>query len=615
VSSLCFEAAGLGKSGVDALRVLRAEQLIRSADAGLINVFHDRIRDAVLMRSDAATRRMRHLALALSLERSSGHDLEALARHFDAAEEYDRAARYAVRAGDAAAQALAFDRAAALYRMAIERAGTRHDSAELYAKLGDALMHAGSNAPAGRAYLAAAERSEDRAAIDFTRRGGEQLLMVGEVDAGLDAIERALGAIGAKLPRSVKKSLVEAMYHFVLLRLRRFRFRERDPASVDPEILFRLDVLHSAALGVAYVVVARSFGLMMRFARAALNSGSSRHAGQALVYCCFPLTALQRSRPPQIDELLDRAEAIGERLSDAGILGLSRRMRAETHYMFGNLREGLRLSDEASVLMAESSQPVGVHQRAVRVLAAFLSYKLGDLARAATIANALMLDAVERDDAVAERSACVQVLAPLCLAADDAIRAREYVERVGLEDRCAILLYRSEAAAEVAMYEGRIRDAVRCWREAWTQLEEDGVLVPPVFRLAAVRSFGGALAASPEGPHDLRQVRRLARSIAGFRFPQAAAVHGTLIAYLALHAGRPERAAALLLQAADNYDSIGAVLDAAACRYRGGQIVGGREGAARTQAAERALHSRGIACPERWASMVVPPITTRHLGA
>jgi tetratricopeptide (TPR) repeat protein len=614
VSSLCFEAAGLGVQGADAVRVLRAEHLVRSADGGLINVFHDRVREAVLMRSDAATRRMRHLALAVSLERSSPGAFEDLARHYDAAEQHDRAAAYAMRAGDAAARALAFDRAAALYRLAIDRAPERDRSAELYQKLGDALLHAGSNAPAGRAYLDAARRSEGRAAIDLTGRGAEQLLMVGEADTGLEAIDRALDAIGSPRPRSHNGSMLEGLYHFALMRLWRFRFREKPLASIDPELLLHLDVLQSAMNGLGYLSVGLALGVMMRFARAALNSGSPRHAAEGLTYACFMLSAYQRSRPPLIDEILDRADAIGQRLSDAGILGRSRRMRAETHYMFGNLRESLRLAEEAMALMAEAPRAIGVGQRAVRASAGLAHFKLGDLPQATTIANALLLDAIERDDAVAERTACVQVLAPLSLAADDPVRAREYVERVGLEDRCAMFVYRREAAADIAMYEGRPRDAVQTWRRGWATIEGEGLLAPPAFRVLVARSLGGALAASPESSRDLGEIRRMARSIGRLRFPQATATQLTLQAYLALHAGEPERALLHLLRAADDYESIGCVLDAAACRFRAGQVAGGREGAARAEAAETALRDRGIVSPERWVAMMVPPIATRRLA-
>src|SRR6185503_4800586 len=101
-STLCFEAAGIGGGGVDLVRLLRAEQMLRTGDRGDINVFHDRVRDAVLLRADEGTRQSRHLALARALERAPEPDLEALARHFDAADAREQAAGYALRAADAA---------------------------------------------------------------------------------------------------------------------------------------------------------------------------------------------------------------------------------------------------------------------------------------------------------------------------------------------------------------------------------------------------------------------------------------------------------------------------------------------------------------------------------
>ncbi|HZO15295.1 MAG TPA: AAA family ATPase [Polyangiaceae bacterium] len=611
---LCFDAAGLGGSGVDWLRGLRAEQLVRTSESGVINVFHDRIRDTVLARVGATTRRMRHLALARCLEDKPDRDLEALAHHYDGADEREQAARYADQAGDAAVRALAFDRAAGLYRMAIERTSDGPGLASLYEKLGDALLHAGSDAPAGKAYLAAAEHAEGAHGIDLTRRAARHLLNVGDYKAGYAAAFQALKDIGEPFPKTVNRSMLEALWHLVRMRLGGFRFRERDASSIPREQLLRLDALDSITKGMAGAAFARSLGLRMRFSRMALQTGEPRHAAMALLWASG-MVGTGPVRPPIVDELIDRAEAIALRLSDANLRADVLRTRGESYFFFGDLPRARQIFETVAALMSEECVGEGRSHRFVLMLMAMIDFQLGELERARPRAEALLHAAVEREDPVAERLVCVNALVPLSLADDDADGAQDYQGRMAHEDRCALILSAARAAAAIAMYRGQPREAVDAWRSRWSQILEEKLLLPPPFRLYAALSYGGALCASAESRRDLHQAARLARSVRRFRFPQARAMHAALCAQLALHDGRMDRSLALLLEAARCFDAASEPLDAAACRYRHGQLVGGAEGEAEVAREEEALRARGIACPERWVATVVPPSATHRLTA
>ena len=108
---------------------LRGASLIRSAAgrAGAIEPYHDRVRETIVSRMERDAVRAWHGRLALALEASGRADLEALAAHWRGAGEAERAAGYAARAADQAAAALAFDRAARLYRLAIDLAARPTD--------------------------------------------------------------------------------------------------------------------------------------------------------------------------------------------------------------------------------------------------------------------------------------------------------------------------------------------------------------------------------------------------------------------------------------------------------------------------------------------------------
>jgi tetratricopeptide (TPR) repeat protein/predicted Ser/Thr protein kinase len=606
-SSLCFEAAGLGGSGIDALRVLRAEQLVRAGDQGDINVFHDRIRDTVFQRADAATVRMRHLALARSLERAPDSDPEALARHFDAAEEREPAARYAAVAAEAAMEAFAFDRAASLYRMAIDRGGAAAPgSGALREKLAHALLNAGYNLKAGEAYLEAAASAEGDRAVDLERRAAELLLRIGDIEVGYEVLDRALAAVKESLPASLGRARFETMRHVIGMRLRGMRFRERDEGSIPPGALLRLDVLASAVKGLEPNDPPRSIAIAQRFARMALDLGEPRRAALGLMQAAFGLSGFRRARPPVVDEILDSAEAIGRRLSDHAILGEALLVRSLTHFAFGNWPRCAELGEQAAAILA--GQCVGMadeHRQAV-LNSAGSHLRCGRLVEARRLSDALLLDAIERGDPVVEKNVYLGGLAPLSMAADEPRAALDLLSRVPMENRCISVMLRAETEAAIHLYLGRPDDAVQAWRCRWSRLEEMGVLTVAGFRVIIVRSLATALLASRESPREVREAARWTRSIRRFRFPYAAAAHAGLRGCLALCRGKHARAASLFDHAAALYDEASMVLDAAAYRYRRGQLVGGDEGAALIAAAESELRVRGIVCPERWVATVVP---------
>src|SRR5262249_59475349 len=105
------------------------------------------IREAVLdgLASDAI--RDHHRRLALALEGSRSTDPEALALHFQEAGERERAAEYAGAAAQRATEALAFDRAARLYRLARElSSGSGEARRGFSVELGESRVNAGPGA-------------------------------------------------------------------------------------------------------------------------------------------------------------------------------------------------------------------------------------------------------------------------------------------------------------------------------------------------------------------------------------------------------------------------------------------------------------------------------------
>src|SRR5207253_2141732 len=107
----------------------------------------------------------------------------------------------ALAAGDRAAEALAFMRAAELYRNAREW-DPRDDAWRrgLFAREGDVLANAARFAEASDAFLAAVPGAPRREALELRRRAMEQRLAAGRMEEGTELLTALLGDLGLGYP-------------------------------------------------------------------------------------------------------------------------------------------------------------------------------------------------------------------------------------------------------------------------------------------------------------------------------------------------------------------------------------------------------------------------------
>jgi len=138
--SVAFQAAALDEEAEAALAALRGVHLIRTRRSSTwdeVEPYHDRIRAAVIGGIAPEEARRTHERLASALLASARADPERLAEHFREAGHAEEASHYAAEAADAAADALAFDRAARLFRLALElRPAPGPEAHELRVRLG-----------------------------------------------------------------------------------------------------------------------------------------------------------------------------------------------------------------------------------------------------------------------------------------------------------------------------------------------------------------------------------------------------------------------------------------------------------------------------------------------
>ena len=302
-----------------ALAVLLAGRLVRHTGASArdeIETYHDRVRETVLANLDAAARAEYHKRLAQTLEAAGGVEPEVLAIHFLGAGQTQAAGRYYARATAQAAEALAFDRQAHLYRRALELgAGDGEEGTRLRTGLADALANAGRGAEAGREYLAAAQGAAAAIAIDRRRSAAFQFLTSGHVDEGLGALRLVVEAAGLSLGATPRRALASLLARRLYLWFRGSGYKERALGQVSPEELRLLDVTWCVGTGLGMIDPIRGSSFQAHNLILALRIGEPLWVARALsmeaAYACI---TGDRGHA-QAARLLAQAEEIAEQLS------------------------------------------------------------------------------------------------------------------------------------------------------------------------------------------------------------------------------------------------------------------------------------------------------------
>src|SRR5262249_13203861 len=177
-----------------------------------------------------------------------------LALHLNAGGEPEEAAVHYARAAAAAANALAFDHAAALYRRALElKSWTTDERCRLRTQLGDALSNAGRGADAASEYLAAAPHANATVGLELQRRAALALLTTGHVDEGLACLSPLLQSDATRLSCTSWRALVSLLMRRMQLKLRGTSFVERAEETIPPEELQRIDIGWSVVIGLSVI--------------------------------------------------------------------------------------------------------------------------------------------------------------------------------------------------------------------------------------------------------------------------------------------------------------------------------------------------------------------------
>lgn len=585
------------------LAQLRSGRLLRTRGAGELETYHDRVRETVVARLPAAALRQHHSRLAVAWEASGRADPETLATHFHGAGERGKAARYAVAAADRAAQALAFDRAARLYRMALELDAL---DGGLKPKLAAALANAGRGPEAARAYLAAAEGIATSEALEFRRRAAEQFLISGHVDEGLATLERVLQMVGMTLPATPLRALLLLLLRRVQLWFRGLGYRERPASQSPPDLLLRVDVCWSVAIGLGLVDLIRGTEFQARHLLLALRAGEPYRVARALAlevgYSAVPGVRAW----PYTEKVLRLANALAERVSHPHTLGLAAFTTGVAAECMGRMAEAAELCSRAEALLRQRCTGVTWEIDSSAIFGIQATRWTGEWNELELRLSVLLRDAEERGDRYAASFWYIRHLYWLALRDDQPEQARRQHDR-GM----ALWTFRGYhmqhywslfALSEIDLYTGQAGTAWQRCMEQTKAVQKSLILRLQIARVEWLHLRARLAVALGR----LDDAERIARHMERPKMRWATALALLVRASVATSRGRRQEALALWQVAEQASQDLHLAMLAVAARRRRGELLEGEQGAALIQEADARLASQKVRNPARMMAILAP---------
>lgn len=614
--SVIADAVDLGPRYASVIALLRAGCLIRTRGTGdydRVEIYHNKIRETMVKRLDDDYVCGLHARLARALEVSKTASPEALVFHFHGAGDDERAGDHASRAADKAAEALAFDRAAELYRIAIEYLPEEISrSRQLQSKLGDALANAGHGGKAAEEYLQAAQYARPAHALELKRRAAEQLLRAGYVDEGLDTLSRVLDMVGMRMANSPQRALASLLSRRTQLRMRGLEFKERDVSQVSQEELTSIDVCWSAAAGLSTIDAIYGADFQARHMLLALKAGEPYRVARALALEASYSATGGKATWRRTQGLIAAANELAGRLKRPHAQALAMMATAGAEYHAGHYRRARVELEQCSVILREQCTGVVFELVTVDRMLADVLFYLGEMATLREHVPRRLREAEHRGDLCAATDMRTGLPNSVWLAADDVDRAVSEtdaaMERWSQKGFHIQHYHDALARTHIALYRGDTADALQTLTPMWQALHNSMLSRIKTLHFESMLLRGRVLAAHAATTNDLsnlEEVSHIAKKLAKELLPAATPASAVLNAAVASARGEAGECTALLEAAARGFEKLDMALWAAACRLFHARLVGGDEGAQLGESQRSWMVEQQIRAPERFAAMLL----------
>jgi eukaryotic-like serine/threonine-protein kinase len=601
-----------------AMARLLSEHLVRTRETDQgeeLEIYHDRLADAVVPGIDEEDQRRLHAVLAEALEGFEESDDELVADHLIAAGVLDRGVTYLIRAADTAAKALAFDRAARLYRRAFSfgEVGTNLDA--IRRKLGDVLGNAGRGRESAMEYLAVkAGNFADE--LELKRKAAQHLLFSGHVDEGLSVVRTILALTGVPYPETRRDTIAALLKARLRLKFRGLKFRARSGGEIPVNELLRVDTCRAVAIGLSSVDTIRGAVFQTRYLLLALAAGDPQRIAHALAMeCGYSSVGGSRTRK-RTQTLTTEMRRIAGTVATPFAIAYADLVEGVAASLEGRWRAGADLLIHAEQQFLEHCTGVTWELGTSRSFGLRCHQFRGDIRVMSERFPPLVRDAQERGDRYFATN-IVLFSHYVNLAADDPRKMSEEIEaaihgwsHAGFHVQH---MWHLRAGVENAIYEDR-------GMLAWTKVAQSwraarGSLVARVqFTGIVLEELRGraALAAAMQASSPRERARlvdiadRAAKRIERERTDWGRVFSQLLRAGTAFLRGRHDQAVKLLRGIETLGQEQEMYLHVACARRRLGEILAGDEGAALIAASTRWMNEQGIRNPDAMTRTIVP---------
>jgi hypothetical protein len=462
-------ATALGAAPADGLQAARHAQtamllrIEKRAEETLIEPYHDRVREAAARFMEAADRPLFHARLARALETTgyASSRPHLLVRHLEGAGQTARAAEFAVHAAEQAAEAMAFDRAAELYRDALRMGehpiSERH---KLQLALADTLSNAGHGIEAAELYLDSLEALPLDQRQTLRRRAAEEFMTNGAVERGMALVDDLLEAAGVAAMGGTFITVLRIVWHRLILAVFGLRRRNKEPAH-PARMRQRIEMCSVLARRLAVIDTLRGFEFQTRELRLALKYGDDNQVATALATeASYRASASTHAGIEAADALLSRARLLAEDLDDPRL----------DHYLAVQWGIICFFSDRFCVAVDTLSEAIDWFvsespgdQYIVNSARLFMMFSLrnwGEVARLNELYETLTRDAIRRNDQLVLTSVGASCGIYWLFRDDPEAALRELNEARWIPSQDTVHLqhwFQFIARTQVAIYEGRAK--------------------------------------------------------------------------------------------------------------------------------------------------------------